>query len=484
MSLRLSSSLLLIAVAPLASLLAADPPTNAELQQKIDELDQQIRILGRNAELAKEDAEATAAKAKAAIKPADFQVKIKGYLQGRATVGASATNGGSAANAGDKQDYYSTNPVAAGAGQESDDLRLAFRRVRLSAEVKTGNDWFGLITLRSDNLSTNGTTSANSSGNPAITLYQAYFGKTFKSDSVEHEIKFGLDKIYNNDSSISSAAGLLAVDRPLATLLSSQREVGLGYFFRLPFLRAGVEIQNNANLARSTTPSTANFDRKPGIAKSFRIEFSPGAEYLPAKKQESYVGAIGTELLVGFDYQNSGKSYAISNEERILTVFGPDLLLHHDNLTFLAEYRYSKLERDATTGNLAAAQNNSLGGQHWDAQVGYVLPLDLSFKIEPAIRYSHIDWSKENDERSSWGVNNARDNNVIAPTSLLAQAGLTDAALSNGTTNLGSGNEIDIGVNLYWNGHSNKTQLTYISWDAEHGDGRAAAFVAQHQIQF
>ena len=58
MSLRLSSSLLLLAAAPLASLLAADPPTNAELQQKIDELDQQIRILGRKAEITAEESEA------------------------------------------------------------------------------------------------------------------------------------------------------------------------------------------------------------------------------------------------------------------------------------------------------------------------------------------------------------------------------------------------------------------------------------------
>lgn len=483
MSLRLSTSLLLIAAAPLASqLIAADPPTNAELQQKIEELDQQIRILGRKAELAKEDADAVAAKAKAAIKPDDFQVKIKGYIQGRATIGASAQNGGSGANAGDKQDYFN-GPSSATVSQESDDVRLAFRRVRLSAEVRTGTDWFGLIALRADNIGTSGTAST---GGANIQLYQAYFGKTFKAGEIEHEIKFGLDKIYNNDNSISSTAGLLAIDRPLATLLSSQREIGLGYFVRSSFLRAGAEIQNNANLTRTTAaaPADGNFDEKPVLAKSFRIEVSPGADYLPARKQESYVGAVGTKALLGFDYQNSGKSYAVSNEERALTIFGPDLLVHHDNLTFLAEYRFSKLERNATSGDLAAGQIDSLGGKHWNAQVGYVLPLDLSFKIEPAIRYSAIDWSKDNDERSSWGVNSARDNNVLAPTGLLSTGALTDAGVESGSTNLGSGNEIDIGLNLYWNGHANKTQLTYTSWKAEEGDGRASAFIAQHQIQF
>ena len=481
MSLRLTSSLLLLAAAPLASqLVAADPPTltevQAELQAKIAELDQQIRILGRNAELAKEDAEAAAAKVKAAIKPDDLQVKIRGYLQGRATVGASAQNA-----AGDDQDYFAGN---ANAGSESETARLAFRRIRLSAEFRSASDWFGLITLRADQVGTSGTAST---GGAQPTFFQAFFGKTFKSGDFEHEVKFGLDKIYNNDSSISSTTGLLAVDRPLASLLASQREIGLGYFFRSPILRAGVEIQDNANLTRTATGPTAptgNYDKKPQLATSGRIEFAPGAEYLPKRKQESYVGAYGTEVLLGFDYQNSGKSYAVANESRALTILGPDLLVHYDAFTFLAEYRISTLDREATSGTLANGQIDSLEGKHWNAQLGYVLPLDLAFKVEPAIRFSAIDWSKDDDEKSGWGVNAARDNNVTSPTGLLSAANLTTAGVTSGTTNLGSGSEIDLGLNLYWNGHANKTQLAYTSWKAEDGDGRAQAFIAQHQVTF
>jgi hypothetical protein len=484
MSHRIAPSLLVLAIAPFAaSLFAADQPTNAELQQKIDALDQQIRILGRQAELAKEDADAAAAKVKAAIKPADFQVKVKGYIQGRATLGASATNGGTGVTAGNDQDYFNgaSSPTVNSA---SDSARFAFRRVRLSADVRTASDWFGLVTLRADNVGTSGTAST---GGAAITLYQAYFGKTFKSGDFENEIKFGLDKIYNNDSSISSAAGLLAVDRPLATLLSSQREIGLAYQFRAPFLRAGVDVQDNANLLRTTAaaPADGNSDRKPGLATSFRIEGSPGADYLPAKKQESYVGAIGTQVLFGFDYQNSGKSYAVSNEARTLSLIGPDVLVHHDDFTFLAEWRASRLSRSETGGApLAAGQIQTLDGSHWDAQLGYVLPLDLDFKIEPAIRFSVSNWSSDNDERSSWGSNSARDNNVTTPTGLLATGGLTDANVGSGATNLGSGSEVDLGVNLYWNGHANKTQFSYTSWKAEDGDGRASAVVVQHQVQF
>ena len=322
-----------------------------------------------------------------AIKPDDLQIKLKGYVQGRATIGASAQNA-----AGDDQDYFA---ASAAAGSESETARLAFRRVRLSAELKSASDWFAFIGLRADNVGTSGQTST---ANAAIQLYQAYFGKTFKVGDFEHEVKFGLDKIYNNDSSISATAGLLAVDRPLATLLSSQREIGLGYFFRAPFLRAGVEIQDNANLTRNlgTTPSNSsgNYDKKAQLATSGRIEVPIlGTGYnMPTRKQESYVGAYGTEMLFGVDFQNSGKSYAVNNESRTLTIGGPDILVHHDAFTFLGEFRTSALDRKATSGALAAGQIDSLEGEHWNVQLGYVLPLDLAFKIEPAIRYSVIDW--------------------------------------------------------------------------------------------
>ncbi len=481
MSLRLSTSLFLLAALPTAGLLAADPPTNAELEQRIADLDQQLRILARNSELAKEQAEADAAKAKSAVKDGDLQIKLKGYVQGRATLGASADT-----SAGAGQDYYAANNAGS---DESETARLAFRRIRLSAELRSRNDWFGLLTLRADNIGTSGTTSANSTGNPAVTIYQAYIGKTFNAGGFEHDLKFGLDKIYNNDSTISSSAGLLALDRPLATLLSSQREIGVQYQFRAPFLRAGADIQDNSNLSRTVAtgnPTSGNYSHRPVPATSLRVEIAPGADYLPTKKQESYVGAYGTQALLGFDWQDSGKSYAVANEARKLQLFGPDLLIHHDAITFLAEYRWSRFDRTQTAGApFVANEADHLSGRHWNAQIGYAIPVDLGFVIEPALRYSRIDWSTANDERSAWGTNSARDNNVTTPTGLLGStSALTNTGLDSGSTNLGSGNEIDVGLNLYWNGHANKTQLAYTSWTAESGEGRAHAFVVQHQVTF
>ncbi len=455
----------------------------ATLEAKIAELDQQVKILARNNEVAKEEADNAAAKGKAAIKPGDVQFKVKGYIQARAALGGSATD-----NRGADQDYYAAN---AANGDESELTRFSIRRARLGVEGRSQSDWYANLVIRADGVGTSGTTST---GAAAVQVYQAYVGKTFTSESGKftNDLKLGLDKIYNNDSSNSSTAFLFAGDRSVATLLSSQREAGFGYKFGAPFLRAGFDLQDTANLARNAVqPSTVgnnansnagNYAGRPSLAYSFRIEAAPGADYLPAKKQESYQGAYGTQALLGFDFQNSGHTYAVSNEERSLTIFGPDLLLHYDRWTFLADYRWTKLDINSTNGDLSPQQLDSLHGGTWDAQIGYAIPTDSGVVIEPALRFAVVNWAKDIDERSQWGVNNTRDNNVITPTSLLAQGGLTSGSVAGGTTNLGSGSQLDIGINLYWNGNANKTQLSYTWWEAEAGPAKASAFILQQQL--
>ena len=474
-----SSTLLLIAT----QVIAADPPTNAELQQRISELDQQVKILARNAELTKDEAESAAAKLKAAVKDSDIVIKVRGSLQGRASVAGRATD-----NTGADQDFYAAN---AANGSTSEASRFSIRRARLTVDGRSKSDWYANFTLRADNVGTSGTTST---GGSVINLYQGFIGKTFKVGDYEHDLKFGLDKIYNNDSSISTTTLLFPGDRSIATLLSAQREIGLSYQFRAPFLRAGFDIQDNPNLTRNanqpstvgnnSVANTGNYDGRPTPATSFRIEVSPGAEYLPKKKLESYVGAYGTEILLGFDWQNSGKTYAVSNESRDLSIFGPDLLVHYDSFTFLAEYRISKFNREATNGSLAPQEIDALDGRHWDAQIGYAIPFDGGIVIEPALRFSATDWGKDFDEHSQWGANSSRDNNGITPTSLLSQGNLNSGAVNSGSTNLGSGTQFDFGLNLYWNGHANKTQIAYTRWTAETGAAETSAVTLQHQLIF
>ncbi len=462
---------------------AADPPTTVELQQRISELDQQIKILARNAELAKDESEAAAAKVKAAVKDSDIVIKVRGSLQGRASVLGSATD-----NTGAAQDFYAAN---AANGSESEISRLSIRRARLTVDGRSKNDWFANVTLRADNVGTSGTAST---GGSAISLYQAFIGKTFKSGDFEHDVKFGLDKIHNNDSTISTTSLLFPGDRSIATLISAQREIGLSYQFRAPFLRAGFDVQDNPNLSRNanqpstvgnnSVANTGNYDGRPTPATSFRIEVAPGADYLPKKKQESYIGAYGTEIVLGFDWQNSGKTYAVANESRDLSIFGPDLLVHFDSFTFLAEYRFTKLNREATNGSLSPQELEIIDGRHWDAQIGYAIPIDNGVVIEPALRFSVTDWNKDADEHSQWGANSSRDNGGVIPTNLLSQGNLTSGAVSSGSTNFGSGSQIDLGLNLYWNGHANKTQIAYSWWTAEAGAAEASVITVQHQLVF
>lgn len=424
----------------------------------------------------------------------DLTLKVKGVIQARATLGADATD-----NQGHSQDFYGTNGVganpnpAASTGSESETVRFGIRRARLAFDATNSTGWFANTTIRAEPIELSG---GNNNG-AGLAIYYAYIGKRFKGETIEHELKLGLDKPFNNEGSISSSNQLLGMQRPLAALIDFQREPGLSYRVAAPFLKAGVDVQNGTNITRnagSTPPSpvgpntnanSGNYDKKPTPFTSFRIEVSPGAEFMPTKKTESWAGQEGTQALLGFEWQNSGNSYAVVNEQRKFQEFGPDLLVHVNGLSFLAEYRWTKLDRDSTgASGLPGTEASSIDGQNWGLQAGYAIPLDNGLVIEPAIRYSLTNLDKSQDENSSWGINSSRDNSMNNPANFLTQTGLTNAGIAAGSTNFGSGAQFDIGVNLYWNGHANKTQIGYMTWTAEAGSADARAFYVQQQVTF
>ena len=90
--------------------------------------------------------------------------------------------------------------------------------------------------------------------------------------------------------------------------------------------------------------------------------------------------------------------------------------------------------------------------------------MEAGFAVEPAIRFSKIDVNKDNDNE---GPN-----------------GFDQGEYRGGQ----SGSEFTIGVNAYWNGHKNKTQLAYTSWQGEEpvsGDKADAKVITlQHQVTF
>ena len=422
----------------------------------------------------------------------DFTLKVKGVIQARATVGAKATD-----NRGESQDFYSTNGLGAVpnvnnyTGTESEMVRFGLRRVRIAFEAANTTGWFANTTIRAEPVELSGTAANSGVG---LALYYAFIGKRFKTEIVEHELKIGLDKPFHNEGSISSSAQLFGLQRSTAALIDFQRSPGIAYRISAPFLRAGVDIQNSTNTTRTatipttvggnTSASPGNYDQKPTPFYSFRIEFAPGADMMPTRKTESWAGAEGTHVLIGFDYQNSGKTYAVANEKRTLSVMGPDLMAHWNGLSFLAEYRISKLDRESTTTPFGSDEAEAIDGSVWGAQIGYAIPMDSGLIIEPALRYSVLNMNKDQEERSQWGLNASRDNALGNPSGYLTQTGLTNAGIAGGSSNFGSGNQFDLGMNLYWNGHANKTQIGFMKWTAEKGDGKASAIYVQQQVTF
>ena len=401
----------------------------------------------------------------------DLQIKVKGVIQARATVGANATD----ATGGD-QDFYNTNNAAGtAASTQSEDVRFGIRRARLAFDATNSTGWFANTTIRAETIELSG----SNNNAQSVNIYYAYIGKRFKGEVIEQELKLGLDKPFNNEGSISSSNQLFGVARPLATMIDFQREPGASYRVAAPFLRAGVDVQNSTNLTRASTAAGANrgnLDRKPSPFTSFRIEVAPGADFMPAKKTESWAGVEGKAALLGFEWQDSGNTYAVNNQERSLQVFGPDLLAHYNGLSFLAEYRWSKISSESTLGALPAGQTDAIKGKSWDAQLGYAIPLENGLVVEPALGYSIVNMNKDVDESSTWGLNASRDNNVANPAGFLT-GGLVG-------TNFGSGSQVNAGINLYWNGHANKTQIGYMNWKAEDGDAKAHAFYVQQQVTF
>lgn len=406
----------------------------------------------------------------------DLTIKPKAVVQARAQFGADATN-----TAGQDWNLYN------GAVGETEAARFSIRRARFGAEAKNTTGWKGVIQFRggerydagargtyvtrattttaltdtndADALQNNtvvtGVTTSTSDQPRTIELYYANIAKAFKTGAFEHELSIGLDKPFNNESSISSSAFLFPSDRPIAHAIE-YRSVGLGYQLNaMETVRFGANIQNGKGWGYTSA------DESTGMFYSFRVEASPGKDYMPKKKQESYCGAEGTHLLIGFDMQKDADYLnSTGTTQTSVTTLGPDLLVHWNGLTLLAEYR----ARTSETETIASGASTDFKGTLLGVQAGFAFLMDAGFAIEPAIRFGKVDLDKDND---SEGPN----------------------PFDQGEYRAGqSGAEWGIGVNFYWNGMSNKTQVAFNSWQGEEaaaGDkSKARIFTIQQQVTF
>lgn len=403
----------------------------------------------------------------------DLVIKPAAQLQLRAQIGA----GGSGAN-GDDYNIYGGSTGLGTDTEQNDTARFSLRRARFGVSAKNSTGWDALFQIRAGERADAGT---GATSNQPVTLYYANIGKTFKEDTVEQRLHIGLDKAFNGESSISSSTYMFPNDRAIANLIE-YRAIGVGYTIKNEFIKAGVDVMNgggwsNFSDAKAAPAATATVnggfgpasqgvnnssETKPGLFFSGRIEFAPGAEYMPAKKMESFAGAEGTHVVIGFDIQDDNKNLvaaagnggtAAKTIDQTTVILGPDVLVHWNSLSALIDYRVISVKQNVSAGATAAAPLDAaddVKGSAFGIQAGYAIPLDAGFVIEPAIRFHKVDLNKDLDEGAVTIYKNGE-----------WQAGQV------------SGSEFDIGLNFYWNGNANKTQIEYSSWKGE--DSAAAA---------
>ena len=397
----------------------------------------------------------------------DLSIKPKAQIQARAQLGA----GGTGAN-GDEWNIYS------GAYGQNDPMRLSLRRARFGASAKNTTGWDAEFLIRTGEradagAAPNGAGQGGATANQPVTLYYANIGKAFKTDALEHRIHLGLDKPFNAESTISSTTFMFPNDRAVSNLIEFRGPI-VGYTLKQEMFKVGFDLGNGGNWSNfsqaglgdingtaggvygpSSQGVNTSTETKPGTFVSGRIEFAPSADFMPAKKAESFAGAEGRHLVFGFDIQSDQKDQVSTtvaagavparSVRQTTTMYGPDVLLHFNAISAVADYRVVDTRQSVdggTAANNSAADNAT--GYAYDLRFGYAIPMETGMVIEPAIGYGVANLNKNLDEGSI-------------------------SKFANGEWQAGrvSGSQIELGVNLYWNGNANKTQIAYTKWKGE-----------------
>jgi hypothetical protein len=353
-------------------------------------------------------------------------------------------------------DGNSYDPIRGTSG-EPERLRFDLRPIRFGMSIKYGEHWKGFIMFRSEKLDLN---------NPAaftrlLHVFLANAEFAFKTGSLEHAFHFGLDKAWSTESNFPAWSNLFPSDR-IVSVKSEVRGVGVGYMMRGSFFNLGLDVQNNNTGVKDKQASNLiGAEDNNGLFYSGRLEVAPKPQWLLAKKIESYAGEKGTGLVAGFDMQVNNKNLDDDKSDETFTrsnmlTFGPDLLLHWDGLSTIAEFRWRRTMIDVVPDIGGAATSTTSKGIFWGVQAGYAIPLGDPV-LEPALGYSQLD----------------NDVDIIST-----------PVYGGGTDNGPDGSTFTAGLNLYFDGHANKLQLAYQHWRAEGGHGRADIIRLQHQISF
>lgn len=424
----------------------------------------------------------------------------------------------------------SYDPLRGMAG-EAEKARFSVRRGRLAFDAKYGDGWFGTMVFSFDNIDTTGYGTGGTGAGRGVGLYYAYAGKEITAGDLKHTFSAGLNKPYTFESSYSSSSYMLATWNPAAALVDQNRGVGIYYKLAGSFFNVATSFMNNTTAAATANASTNNAilnEAERGNSANLRLEFSPGKAMKPKNNQESFLGAEGTEVMIGLDwirewnaqvaYSNAWGAYNFvppyainaagtqytqytqatmpvppgmgSNPvaaywptnpyygawyDRDSTTWGPDMLVHMNALTMVAAYKYRVTAWDSQSdiGGMPVDPTD-LHSSVWTIGGAWAIPA-AGYVFEPALRYSRIDMDTRRDEFANYAAG--------GPDAGLALPGPSPwASNRNDTSN--SGDLVEMGLNWYIKGHGNKLQLTYTNWRAEEGVGRASMFILQHQLAF
>lgn len=386
------------------------------------------------------------------VKDDELVVGLKAQLQVRANL----INDGTDTVGG------SFDPIRGGTG-DAEDARYVVRRAMFGLNAKYGQHFRGVFQVRgAENTARTGTGATD-----PLNVWFAVVEGNVDTGAINHALRLGLDKAFNTESSISSTDYLFPTDRPVAAV-AVVRGVGAGYKLTGPCFALGFDHQNNSTGSKDPQAYDQNsVERENGNYWSARLEVSPGKDWWIKKRTESFLGRAGTEALLGIDVgydddsiSDNGSATTITSTDKL--TWGPDLLVHWEKVSLLAEVRWTRSVARAISNTTAVATETQTNGVVWNIQAGYAIPL-TSVLLEPCFRYSRID-------------NKRQDGDELVNYNTATGAG------ENGQ----SGRQWDLGLNTYWfyKGHDLKTQIAFSRWQAEAGEGDATFLRIQQQLAF
>ena len=257
------------------------------------------------------------------------------------------------------------------------------------------------------------------------------------------------------------------------------RQTGVAYFASGGWFNFGVDLANGTSPDENR--DSYSYGEANGQFIGARLELAPNKDMMPSARNESFVGAEGTHVVLGFDY---GIDMDMHSSQPDLSAagpydfasydyefYGPDLCFHWNAVTAIADLKFVNSTEEGYTLDAAGTKTGIYGrtanGMVWDIRAAWAFPLSGKMVIEPAIGFGIADYDTDADEEGA------------APSRILSD-----------DTNLDSGTTFDIGGSLYFNKHINKLTVGYRHWQGEDppagqsGTPKAQVFVIQHQLQF